>query len=143
MLNGVTIRGTAAAVARAIPGRMLGGKTGTTNEFRSAWFVGFSPQIVVATYVGFDDNHTLGHGETGAILFGQKPEAHAHPMRRLVELGPAAVPHLLDHLTDARRTKLVIVRSGVGGLNVQADEEPAKGSGDSPGNWYTVKVAGG
>src|SRR5262249_15408978 len=51
MLNGVTIRGTAAAVARAIPGRTLGGKTGTTNDFRSAWFVGFSPQLVVATYV--------------------------------------------------------------------------------------------
>jgi penicillin-binding protein 1A len=48
-------------------GRPIGGKTGTTNDFRSAWFVGFSPQIVVATYIGFDDNRSLGKGETGAV----------------------------------------------------------------------------
>jgi len=64
MLQGVVQRGTAAA-ANSL-GRPLGGKTGTTNEYRSAWFVGFSPQIVVATYIGFDDNRSLGHGETGS-----------------------------------------------------------------------------
>ncbi|HWA63028.1 MAG TPA: PBP1A family penicillin-binding protein [Caulobacteraceae bacterium] len=67
MLQGVTIRGTAAAAGHVFGQRPIGGKTGTTNEFRSAWFVGFSPQIVVATYVGFDDNRSLGHGETGAV----------------------------------------------------------------------------
>jgi penicillin-binding protein 1A len=46
-------------------GRPLGGKTGTTNEYRSAWFVGFSPQVVVGVFVGFDDNRSLGEGETG------------------------------------------------------------------------------
>ena len=65
MLEGVAIRGTAAA-ARVL-GRPIGGKTGTTNEFRSAWFVGFSPQIVVGVFVGFDDNRSLGKGETGAV----------------------------------------------------------------------------
>ncbi len=65
MLEGVVIRGTAAQAA--ILGRPIGGKTGTTNDFRSAWFMGFSPQIVVGVFVGFDDNRSLGKGETGAV----------------------------------------------------------------------------
>jgi penicillin-binding protein 1A len=43
----------------------LAGKTGTTNEFRSAWFVGFSPDLVAGVYVGFDDNKSLGPSEFG------------------------------------------------------------------------------
>jgi penicillin-binding protein 1A len=63
MLEGVVQRGT--AVSASVLGRPLGGKTGTTNEYRSAWFVGFSPQVVVGVFVGFDDNRSLGEGETG------------------------------------------------------------------------------
>ncbi len=65
MLEGVVLRGT--AVAASVLGRPIGGKTGTTNDFRSAWFVGFSPQIVVGAFIGFDDNRSLGKGETGAV----------------------------------------------------------------------------
>ena len=65
MLEGVVIRGTAAQASSL--GRPIGGKTGTTNDFRSAWFMGFSPQIVVGVFVGFDDNRSLGKGETGAV----------------------------------------------------------------------------
>ena len=64
MLEGVVQRGTAAS-ARGL-GRWVGGKTGTTNEYRSAWFVGFSSDIVVGVFIGFDDNRPLGSGETGA-----------------------------------------------------------------------------
>ena len=64
MLQGVVQRGTAAAAS--VLGRPTGGKTGTTSEFRSAWFVGFTPHLVVGTYIGFDDNHSLGSGEAGA-----------------------------------------------------------------------------
>jgi penicillin-binding protein 1A len=66
-MEGVTKRGTAAAVAAALPGQTLAGKTGTTNNYRSAWFVGFDTQMVVGVFVGFDDNRSLGHGETGAV----------------------------------------------------------------------------
>jgi penicillin-binding protein 1A len=63
-LEGVVQRGTAVrALALARP---VAGKTGTTNAFRSAWFVGFTTDIVVGVFVGFDDNQSLGKGETGS-----------------------------------------------------------------------------
>ena len=65
MLQGVVQRGTAYQASSL--GRPIGGKTGTTNDFRSAWFVGFSPDIVVGVFVGFDDNRSLGNNETGAV----------------------------------------------------------------------------
>ncbi|HEX4740859.1 MAG TPA: penicillin-binding protein 1A [Caulobacteraceae bacterium] len=65
MLEGVVQHGT--AVAAQVLGRPIGGKTGTTNDFRSAWFMGFSPQVVAGVFVGFDDNRSLGKGETGAV----------------------------------------------------------------------------
>ena len=65
MLQGVVQRGT--AVQASSLGRPVGGKTGTTNDFRSAWFVGFTPDIVVGVFVGFDDNRSLGDNETGAV----------------------------------------------------------------------------
>jgi penicillin-binding protein 1A len=64
-MQGVVQRGTAAA-ARPLD-RPLGGKTGTTNNYRSAWFVGFTADLVVGVYVGFDDNRTLGEHETGSV----------------------------------------------------------------------------
>ncbi|HPB76992.1 MAG TPA: penicillin-binding transpeptidase domain-containing protein, partial [Chromatiaceae bacterium] len=65
MLQGVVQRGTATSVS--VLGRPVGGKTGTTNEYRSAWFVGFTPQVVAGVFVGFDDNRSLGEGETGTV----------------------------------------------------------------------------
>ena len=65
LMESVVQSGT--AVQARVLGRPIGGKTGTTNDYRSAWFVGFSPQIVVAVFVGFDDNRSLGHGETGGV----------------------------------------------------------------------------
>ncbi len=64
ILEGVATRGTAARL-RGI-GKHLAGKTGTSNKTQDAWFVGFSPDLVVAVYVGFDEPRTLGRVETGA-----------------------------------------------------------------------------
>ena len=48
-------------------GRPLAGKTGTTNEFTDAWFLGFSPSLTAGVWIGFDDKRiSLGKGETGA-----------------------------------------------------------------------------
>jgi membrane carboxypeptidase/penicillin-binding protein len=63
MLQAVVREGTGAALAKY--GRTFAGKTGTTNEYSDAWFIGFSPEITTGVWVGNDDNHVLGHGETG------------------------------------------------------------------------------
>ncbi len=65
MLQGVVSQGTAASVGAAFPDKHIAGKTGTTNDYRSAWFVGFTPDIVVGCFIGFDDNRSLGEGEVG------------------------------------------------------------------------------
>lgn len=46
-------------------GRPVGGKTGTTNDFTDAWFVGFTPSITAGVWVGFDEKVSLGNSETG------------------------------------------------------------------------------
>jgi membrane carboxypeptidase/penicillin-binding protein len=66
MLQDVIERGTGTP-ARAL-GRPAGGKTGTTNDFTDAWFIGFTPEITAGVWVGYDDKSvSLGKPETGAI----------------------------------------------------------------------------
>ena len=64
ILEGVATRGTGAKLNELH--RHLAGKTGTTNETKDAWFVGFSPDLVAGVYVGFDEPESLGRYETGA-----------------------------------------------------------------------------
>jgi len=66
MLEGVISRGTGRKIKSLE--RPLGGKTGTTNDSKDAWFVGFSPTIVVGVYIGFDTPKSLGNGETGSSV---------------------------------------------------------------------------
>jgi len=68
MMEGVVQRGTG-TVAKAI-GKPIAAKTGTTNDFKDAWFMGFSPDLVVGVYIGFDQPRVLGKGETGGELAG-------------------------------------------------------------------------
>ncbi len=60
------LHGTAYAASVAFKGHALGGKTGTTNDFTDAWFIGFSPSVTCGVWVGFDEKKTLGPKETGA-----------------------------------------------------------------------------
>jgi penicillin-binding protein 1A len=64
LLQGVVQRGTATRVQ--VLGRPMGGKTGTTNKTRDAWFIGFTPSLITGTWVGMDDEHSLGPRETGS-----------------------------------------------------------------------------
>ncbi|MGH6931536.1 MAG: penicillin-binding protein 1A [Dongiaceae bacterium] len=66
ILEGVVQRGTGTRV-KAV-GKPLAGKTGTTNDSKDAWFVGFSPDLVVGVYVGFDNPASLGDKETGGAI---------------------------------------------------------------------------
>ncbi|MCP5108105.1 MAG: hypothetical protein GY950_32255, partial [bacterium] len=48
----------------------IGGKTGTTNDYTDAWFIGFSPSVTVGVWVGFDVKQSLGHEESGSRAAG-------------------------------------------------------------------------
>lgn len=63
MLIGVTQTGTARSLASI--GYEIAGKTGTTNNFNDAWFIGFTKDLVVGVFVGFPQPRSLGEGETG------------------------------------------------------------------------------
>jgi penicillin-binding protein 1A len=64
LLIGVVQRGTGQRVK--VLKRPMGGKTGTTNRTRDAWFIGFTPAVITGTWVGMDDERSLGPKETGA-----------------------------------------------------------------------------
>jgi penicillin-binding protein 1A len=66
MLQGVIQRGTGQRAGRL--GRPLAGKTGTTNDAKDVWFIGFSPDLVVGVYVGFDQPRSLGDRATGSSV---------------------------------------------------------------------------
>jgi len=66
MLEGVILRGTGRRIKEL--DTPLGGKTGTTNENKDAWFVGFSPDLAVGVYVGFDQPKSLGYKQTGSAV---------------------------------------------------------------------------
>jgi len=66
MLEGVVQRGTGTAV-KAV-GKPIAGKTGTTNDWQDAWFMGFTPDLVAGVFIGYDDPAFLGSDETGGHL---------------------------------------------------------------------------
>ena len=65
MMQGVVENGTGRTIAQL--GRPLGGKTGTTNDYKDAWFMGFSPDLVAGVYIGFDTPQTMGR-ESGGVV---------------------------------------------------------------------------
>lgn len=66
MMQGVVSRGTAVTVSEL--GRPIAGKTGTTNDEKDAWFVGYTPDLVVGVFMGYDTPRPMGRGSTGGGL---------------------------------------------------------------------------
>ena len=83
LLKGVVNYGTGAKAK--VLGRPLGGKTGTTNDEKDAWFMAVSPHLVTATYIGYDQPEPMGRGETGS---GAALPAYIHYAKK----GLAAYP---------------------------------------------------
>ncbi len=119
LLQAVTRIGTA-AVAGAKLNHPLGGKTGTTNNYTDAWFIGFSPSVTCGTWIGFDNRESLGEKETGARaalpmwMAFMEPVIAQHPReafstggaKRAVDLPstPAAGPDAAPIAPRPRRT---------------------------------------
>jgi penicillin-binding protein 1A len=69
MMEGVVLRGTAAGAGfQKEVGKPVAGKTGTTNDEKDAWFIGFTPDVVVGVYIGYDKPRHLARGATGGHL---------------------------------------------------------------------------
>lgn len=67
MMQGVVQRGTGAAAGKGL-GREIAGKTGTSQDYNDAWFVGFTPDLVTAVWIGYDIPASLGNNETGGVI---------------------------------------------------------------------------
>lgn len=112
LLQGVVQGGTASIASRTL-GVTLAGKTGTTNDEKDAWFIGYSPTVLTAVWVGFDDNQSLGRSSTG---------------------GRTALPIWMDYMAvaspkskDRAFTKWGNRPGNTGGLTwVQIDEESGR-----------------
>src|SRR4029077_10889194 len=68
MMEGVVTRGTAAGAGFKELGKPIAGKTGTTNDEKDVWFIGFSPDMVVGVFMGYDKPRHIGDRATGGAL---------------------------------------------------------------------------
>ena len=92
MMEGVIQRGTGYVVHDL--GYPIAGKTGTTNDEKDAWFIGFTPNLVVGLYMGYDQPTPMGRGSTGGGLA-------APVFQRIHDAGAEGAAQ--DRLQDARR----------------------------------------
>jgi penicillin-binding protein 1A len=105
MLRDNVVRGSGARARRELGRNDLAGKTGTTNEGRDTWFVGFTVNLVAAAWVGFDDqNRPLGVSEQGSrtalpMWIGFMSEALAGAAERAVVRPPGIVEYRIDPAT--------------------------------------------
>ncbi|KPP83118.1 MAG: penicillin-binding protein 1A MrcA [Oceanicaulis sp. HLUCCA04] len=128
MLEGAVRRGTGSALNSL--GRPVAGKTGTTNEFRDAWFVGFTPDLVVGVYVGFDTPVPLGSGEAGGRAAAPIARDTFAPVLEEYPVAPFRVPEGVRLVPiDARSGEpSVLGRPGVILEAFRPGTEPVRGT---------------
>lgn len=129
MLEGVVERGTATTV-RAV-GKPLAGKTGTTNDYKDAWFVGFSPDLAVGVYVGFDQPSYLGPRQAGGAVAAPVFRDFMADALQDAPATPFRVPENVRLVRVVRETGEP-ARSGGSGVIWEAFRE-GTGPGDGPG----------
>ena len=121
ILEGVIQRGTGVRIKSL--GRPLAGKTGTTNESKDTWFIGFSPDLVVGVFAGFDDPRSMGKRETGSSV---------------------AVPIFKDFMAQALKDTPLLpfrVPPGIRNVQINADTGVRASIGDKRVIWESF-VAG-
>ena len=113
MMQGVVLRGTAAGKI-PVKDRDVAGKTGTTNDEKDAWFVGFTPNLVAGLYIGFDTPTPLGRAGTGgglaAPIFGEF-------LAQAAKLTPAEK----FHVPDGMQLVAVNRKTGMAAMEGQPD----------------------
>ena len=130
MMEGVVLRGTAPVVKEL--GVPVAGKTGTTNEEKDAWFVGYTPDLVTGVYVGFDNPKPMGRGNTGG---GLAAPIFTEFMKSAIEGKAVAdfrVPRGLKLIPINRKTGL-LAEAGTDGVILEAFKP-----GTAPPDRYSV-----
>ncbi len=129
LLQGAVQRGTGTAAGRGL-NRPVAGKTGTTNDYVDNWFVGFTPDIVIAVWMGFDEPRSLGNNETG----GGNAAPIFHDILEVALRGSPPVPFrappgvaLVRMTTDNGQTILEAFRPGTENSAVPPTEEATQG----------------
>ncbi len=130
MMQGVITRGTATGVKLPVP---VAGKTGTTNDAKDVWFIGFTSNVVAGCYMGFDNPRTMGPGAFGGTLC--VPIFQAFMEQAVKRFGGTdfKVPEG-GHFINIDRYSGAQLPEGASGPNVQAEyfrdgEEPVFGLG--------------
>jgi penicillin-binding protein 1A len=152
MLEGVVQRGTAQVVKEV--GKPLAGKTGTTNEAKDVWFVGFSPDLTVGVYMGYDKPKSLGTSATAGqyaapifrdfmkVALADKPATpfRVPPGLKLIRVSsatgmragpndPGAILEAFKPGTSPPDSYSVIGDTSGGGVNPDADRAVGSGTG--------------
>jgi penicillin-binding protein 1A len=139
IMQGVVDYGTGKGVRKILgDNRPLGGKTGTSNDFFDSWFIGFTPDLVVGAYVGFDEPKTLGPKETGSKAAGP---IVANFFKEALE-GQPAVPFRIPpgiklvkvYHNSGKRAKGEGAEIITEAFKVE-DNLPDEGSGGGSGHW--------
>ncbi|WP_425665472.1 penicillin-binding protein 1A [Sinorhizobium fredii] len=107
MMEGVIARGTAAGKIQL--DRPVAGKTGTTNDEKDAWFVGYTPDLVAGLYLGFDDPAPLGRGATGGSLSAPIFNAFMQEAVKGTQPGKFVVPEGMSLIPVNRKTGMAAV----------------------------------
>ncbi len=139
MMEGVVERGTGKLVQ--VVGKPVAGKTGTSNDERDAWFIGFTPDLTVGVYVGYDNPKPMGKGRTG----GQLAAPIVADFMRLALRDKAAIPFRVPRAIELIPIHVNTGKRGIFGepdVILEAfkpgDEPPANttiiGTGNKPAN---------
>jgi len=126
MMEGVVQRGTA-TILRDL-GRPLAGKTGTTNDEKDAWFVGFTPNMVTGVYIGYDTPKPMGRGSTGGHLAAP---VFKQFMREALKDAPIADFRLPEGMNVVEIDRKTGMRSQGGADTILEAFKPGTGPADS------------
>lgn len=130
MMEGVVLRGTAPVVREL--GVPVAGKTGTTNEEKDAWFVGYTPDLVTGVYIGYDTPRPMGRGNTGGGLAAPIFTKFMKDAMNGNQVADFRVPRGLRLMPINRKTGL-LAEAGEPGVIMEAFKP-----GTSPPDQYSV-----
>ncbi|MFN3259407.1 MAG: penicillin-binding protein 1A [Pikeienuella sp.] len=135
MMEGVASRGTAGRLsALGVP---VAGKTGTTNEAKDAWFVGFTPNLVAGCFIGYDNPKPMGRGGTGGGMCAPVFQAFMEEALKIIPAGEFDVPEGVEFAMVDRYTGERLPEGAGGNLIREAFRE-----GQAPELYQTAAIVG-